>query len=470
MTQAGDLLALDVSSLAVKLRAKEISPVELTEAYLGRIAELDGTLRAYITVTEDVARASAKAAEAEIIAGRWRGPFHGVPVAIKDLLHTTGIRTTGGSKILAGFVPDDDATAWKRLAGGGAILLGKLNLHEFAYGITSTNPHWGAVRNPYDLDRIPGGSSGGSAAAIVAMMAPATIGTDTGGSIRIPAALCGCVGLKPTWSRVSRYGVIPLASTLDHVGPITRTVRDAAIMLGAIAGHDALDSTSSREPVPDYAASVSGDIKGVRIGVIRELNGGLSSDVSQSFGAAMKQLAALGAAVEEVSIPSIASAALVTTIITFAEALEYHEQWMRTRPADYGDDVRSLLEMGMGVTATSYVRAQRARARVLAEALNALEKHDVLAAPTSAIAAPRIDEATAITGAAGRLDMVQAILRFTSPFDATGQPALAIPTGLSPAGLPLSMQIIGRPFDEAAIIRVADAYERARGSLPAPKV
>ena len=303
MSASEDLLALDVAALSAKLRTREISPVELTEAYLDRIGALDGKLRTYITVTAEVARAAAKTAEAEISAGQWRGPFHGVPVAIKDLLYTRGIRTTGGSKILADFVPDHDSTVWKRLAAAGAVLLGKLNLHEFAYGLSCTNPHWGTVRNPYDLNRIPGGSSGGSAAAIVGRMAAATIGTDTGGSIRIPAALCGCVGLKPTFSRVSRHGVIPLASTLDHVGPIARTVRDAALMLGVIAGHDPTTrlraATRCRITLPRSAKTLAG----MRIGVIRDLNHGLSNEVARSFNAALKQLAAIGATVEEVSAP-----------------------------------------------------------------------------------------------------------------------------------------------------------------------
>ncbi|MFZ0889253.1 MAG: amidase [Candidatus Binataceae bacterium] len=470
MATASELIALDVASLSSKIRSREVSPVEVTEAYLGRIEELDAKLRTYITVTADLARAAAKAAETEIRAGKWRGPFHGIPVAVKDLLYTKGIRTTGGSKILADFVPDHDATVWKRLAEAGAVLLGKLNLHEFAYGVTSANPHWGAVRNPYDPERIPGGSSGGSAAAIVAGMAAATIGTDTGGSIRIPAAFCGCVGLKPTWSRVSRHGVIPLAYTLDHVGPITRTVRDAAIMLGVIAGQDPDDSSSSRNPVPDYTRALGGEIKGARVGVVRELTNALSDDVSHSFDTALKQLSALGAIVEDVSVPSIAAASVVNTAITFGEALEYHEQWMRTRAADYGPDVRRLLEAGMGVTASSYIRAQRGRARILADATDALDGREVLLAPTSAIPAPKLAETTILGAERGRIDLVQEVLRFTAPFDVTGQPALAIPIGLSPGGLPLSMQIIGRPFDEPSVIRVANAYERARGVLPPPKL
>ena len=360
-----ELLEFDVATLSGKLRARDISPVELTEAYLGRIEQTDGSLRAYITVTDTLARKAAKKAEAELAAGKWRGPLHGVPIALKDLVYTKGLRTTGGSKILADFKPDHDATVWTRLKRAGAVLLGKLNLHEFAYGITSSNPHWGIVRNPYALDRIPGGSSGGAAAAIVARSAAATIGTDTGGSIRIPAALCGCVGLKPTWSRVSRYGVLPLAYTLDHVGPITRTVRDAAMMLQIIAGADRNDSTSSRERVPDFSAGLDGQISGMRIGVIRELNDGLSDDVARSFNAALDTLRSLGATVDQVTIPSLPMAGIMNGIITWAEALEIHEDWMRTRPQDYGDDVRRILEIGMMTTATSYIRAQRARARTL---------------------------------------------------------------------------------------------------------
>ncbi|HEY6419173.1 MAG TPA: amidase [Candidatus Binataceae bacterium] len=467
-TPHDELLSFDVATLADKFRAREISPVEVTEAYLARIEQVEGKLHSYITVTDKVARKAAKKAEAEITAGKWRGPFHGVPIGLKDLLYTKGIRTTGGSKILADFKPDYDATVWARLARAGAVLLGKLNLHEFAYGISSSNPHWGIARNPYALDRIPGGSSGGSAAAIVACSAAATIGTDTGGSIRIPAALCGCVGLKPTWSRVSRYGVLPLAYTLDHVGPITRTVRDAALMLGVIAGHDRNDSTSSRERVRDYTKALDTGVSGIRIGVIRELNDGLSDDVAKSFHAAIDQFRSLGAVVDEATIPSLPLAGVITGIIVSGEALEIHEDWIRTRRQDYGEDVRRLLENGMMTTATAYIRAQRARARVLAEASAALASRDVLIAPGSAIGAPKIGEGGLLGQPEDRVDVGNAILRFTSPFDVTGQPALAIPTGLSSEGLPLSMQVIGRPFGEEQVIQVAAAYERARGAMPRP--
>jgi aspartyl-tRNA(Asn)/glutamyl-tRNA(Gln) amidotransferase subunit A len=463
-----ELLSFDVAALGARLHAKEISPVELTEAYLARIQRTDEKIRAYITVTDDLARKAARKAEHEIVAGKWRGPFHGVPIGLKDLCYTKGIVTTGGSKILSDFKPPHDCTVWTRLARAGAILLGKLNLHEFAYGITSSNPHHGFVRNPYGLDRIPGGSSGGSAAAIVARSAAATIGTDTGGSIRIPAALCGCVGLKPTWSRVSRYGVLPLAYTMDHVGPITRSVRDAALMLNVLAGHDRNDSTSSRERVTDYTQSLDADITGMKVGIVRELTDNLSADVEQSFAAATQQLRELGATVDEVSIPSLPLSGIINGIVTWAEATDIHHQWMATRPQDYGDDVRRLLEIGMMIPGSAYVRAQRARARVLAQATDALNGRDVLIAPGAAIAAPRIGDSRRFDADGEGVDVLSAILRFTQPFDVTGQPAIAIPTGLSTEGLPLSMQIIGRPFAEVTVLQIASAYEKARGALPAP--
>jgi aspartyl-tRNA(Asn)/glutamyl-tRNA(Gln) amidotransferase subunit A len=471
MSNHAEILDLDVSSLAEKIRAKTLSPVEITEAYLERIDAHQERLLAYITVTADDAREAARKAESEIMGGNWRGPFHGVPIALKDLCNTRSVLTTGGSKILSDFVPNFDCTVWARLREAGAILLGKLNLHEFASGATNTNPHWGTCRNPYNRDRIPGGSSGGSGAAIVAKMAAATIGTDTGGSIRIPAAFCGCVGMKQTWGRVSRFGVLPLADSLDHAGPITRTVRDAALMLQVIAGHDPHDATSSHEPVPDYVAGLNGDLKGVRVGVIKELLTGLSDEVARSFNEALRQLRILGAEVDEVDIPHIEMSSTIATNIMFAEAAEYHEQWMRTRAHDYGADVRRMLEAGMMTPGIYYVRAQRSRAAILAENLKALEHFTVLAAPTASIPAPRIDVGgRALSDSGQQIDMVAAVLRFTAPFNVTGQPALAIPTGLAPNGLPVSMQIIGKPFDETTVFRVADAYERAREPLPEPKL
>ncbi len=471
MNARADLLNHEVAVLGDKLRRKEVSPVELTEAYLEQIERLDAKLGCYITVTAEFARNSAKRAEQEILADNWRGPFHGVPIALKDLCSTKGIRTTGGSKILADHVPDFDCTVWQRLADAGAILLGKLNLHEFAAGATNTNPHWGTCRNPYNLAHIPGGSSGGSGAAIVAKLAAATIGTDTGGSIRIPAAFCGCVGMKQTYSRVSRYGVLPLADSLDHAGSITRTVRDAALMLQVIAGHDSNDPTSSREPVPEYASVCGREIRGMRLGIIRELRIGLDKDVEVSFKVALAKLLELGAEIDEVSIPSIEHIAGISSTITFVEAAEYHEEWMRTRAADYGIDVRRALEAGMLTPGLHYLRAQRARAVMLAQALQVLKNRSVLVAPTAAIPAPRIDVgARALLPGGEPANLLTAVLRFTAPFNVTGQPAIAIPTGLSHEGLPLSMQIIGRPFDESTVFQVGAAYEAARGPLAQPNL
>jgi aspartyl-tRNA(Asn)/glutamyl-tRNA(Gln) amidotransferase subunit A len=482
MSSFEEVLSFDVAALSEKIRSRQISPVELAEVYLDRIEQTDGQLRAYITVTAERARAAAKAAENEITRGLWRGPFHGIPVALKDLCYTKGILTTGGSKIFANFVPDFDCSVWERLEKAGAVLLGKLNLHEFAGGATTTNPHFGICRNPYDRERVPGGSSGGSAAAVAARSAAATIGSDTGGSIRIPAAFCGCIGMKQTWSRVSRYGVMPLADSLDHAGPITRSVPDAALMLQVIAGHDRNDPTSSQEPVPDLSSAIGKSIKGTRIGLVKQLSD-VRGEVASAFEAALVQLRQLGASVEEVSIPSMDQAAAIATTIMFAEAAEFHENWIRTRPQDYGLDIRRTLEAGMLTPAMYYVRAQRARAIVLAETLAALDGRLALVAPTAAIPAPKIAlvqpevalsrradglVSRTVSKSGEQVNMVTAVLRFTAPFNVTGQPAMAIPIGVSSEGMPLSMQIIGRPFDEVSVFQVAAAYEEARGPLPQP--
>jgi aspartyl-tRNA(Asn)/glutamyl-tRNA(Gln) amidotransferase subunit A len=468
-----ELLAFDIATLSQMLRKRQLSPVEVTEAYLARIQETEPRLNAYLTGTAGLARTAARAAEAEIAAGNWRGPLHGIPVALKDLCCTRGVRTTAGSRILAQWEPDHDATVWTRLREAGAILLGKLNLHEFAAGASSNNPHWGAVHNPYDLTRIPGGSSGGSAAAVAARSALASIGTDTGGSIRMPAAVAGCVGLKPTYGRVSRYGVIPLAFSVDHVGPMTRTVRDAALMLNVIAGHDPNDVTSSAAPVIDYTRGLGKGIRGLRIGVIYEFSEHLEPAVEASFKAALNVMEqGLGATVDEVSIPYLAMSAAMTarTMVVRAEALEYHERWLRERPSDYGADVRRLLEQGMAVTASSYVRAQRTRTLMLTQSESTLEDYNVLVCPTCSITAPQIGEERVQLPGGETLNVLAALSAFTAPFNATGQPAIALPTGLSPGGLPISIQIVGRTFDEETILTVAAAYEEARGPLPLPPI
>jgi len=464
------ILELDVAALSQKLRSRELSPLAVTDAYLDRIAATEPQLNAYITVTGELAREAARAAEAEIAAGRWRGPFHGVPVGLKDLCYTRDILTTAGSKVLANFVPVYDATVWTRLQRAGAVLLGKLNLHEFACGGTSTNPHFGAVRNPYDRTRIPGGSSGGSVAAVAARSNLATIGTDTRGSIRQPAALCGCVGLKPTYGRVSRYGVVALSYTLDHIGPITRTVRDAALMLNVIAGHDPNDSTSSGEPVPDYTRFLDGNLKGLRIAVIRDLSDWYEPEIERAFDESLRMLTSLGAVLDEVSIPSFKLGVQVSALIARPEMLDYHQDWLLHESSRYGDAVRPLVEGAMVIPAIIYIRAQRARALMVAESSRVLADHDVIVTPMCMTIAPPIGSDVVRSPSGAEVPYLPTFVAFTGPFDCTGQPAISVPSGLSSAGLPVAIQIAGRPFDEGRVLRVADAFERARGPLPPPKL
>ncbi len=462
--RSDELADLNVATLSAMLRARDVSSVEIVEAYLGRIAAHDERLGSYITVTADGARAAAANADREIAAGTWKGSFHGIPIGLKDNIYTKGTRTTGGSKVLADFLPDFDATVWAKLSAQGAILLGKQNLNEFAYG--------GLVkpcRNPYDADRLPGGSSAGSGAAVAARLCAAAVGTDTSGSIRIPAAQCGCVGVKPTYGRVSRYGVIPLAYTMEHVGPITRTVRDAAMMMNIIAGPDPRDSTASREPVPDFTSNLKMGAKGVRIGVIREFTTNLADDVSRLFQNALNMLRDLGASVDEVSIPEIEVGALINATVTSVEAFDYHERWLRQRRDAYGKDTRVNLEAGMMIPGIDYFRAQRGRARLLASVLRALKEHDVLVTPGVAAGAIRAADFARLGPRSADIGYRDQ-LRFTQPFDSTGQPALVVPSGLDREGLPASIQFVGRPFDEASLFRIAAAYETTRGPFKPPRI
>lgn len=452
----------DIATLSAKLQAREVSSLAVTDAYLDRIATHDERLGSYITVTADIARTSARKADREIAEGHWRGPFHGVPIGLKDNIYTSGIPTTAGSRVLANFRPGYDATVWTKLGAQGAVLLGKQNLNEFAYGGLIK-----ACRNPYDPARLPGGSSAGPGVAVAAQLCAAAVGTDTSGSIRIPAAQCGCVGFKPTYGRVSRYGVIPLAYTMDHVGPMTRSVKDAALMMNVVAGADANDSTAGSETVPDFAAGLGSSLEGVRVGIIHELTDRLSDDVSRLFEAATKLLASLGAIVDVVSLPIIEFGALINATVTFVEAFDYHEPWLRERKDDYGKDIRLNLETGMMIPAVDYLRAQRGRAHLLASMLEAMRDHDVLVSPGVATAAIKSRDFERLGNKSGEIGYRDQ-LRFTQPFNATGQPAIVVPTGLEHDGLPASMQIVGRPFEDQAVLRVAHGYEVARGPLPPP--
>jgi aspartyl-tRNA(Asn)/glutamyl-tRNA(Gln) amidotransferase subunit A len=456
------LAFLPLAELAPQLARRAVSPVELTRLYLARIERYDPTLRAYITVTAEAALAAARAAEQEIVAGRYRGPLHGVPLAIKDLLWTAGVRTTAGSRILADFVPTEDATTVARLRAAGAVLLGKTNLEEFAYGATSINPHYGACRNPWHCEHLAGGSSGGSAVAVVAGLCAAALGSDTGGSIRQPAALCGLVGLKPTYGRVSRHGAIPLSWAQDTVGPMTRTVRDAALLLQVLAGPDDRDPACSAVPVPDYTAAVDAGVRGLRLGVPTEFFWErLDPEVERAVRAAIDVLAGLGARVEPLAFPHWPATAAAGATILAAEAATYHADWLRTRPEDYGPAVRARLRVGATLLALDYLQAQQARAVLVREARALFARCDALLTPAVPLPAPRLD-ADQITWPDGtREDIRGATLRFTRPFNLLGFPALSVPCGFTAGGLPVGLQVVGRPFDEPTVLRVAAAYEAA---------
>lgn len=457
-----ELVWKPIAELTRLIAGREVSPVEIVQAYLDRIEALDGKLRAFITVCRDEALGAAKTAEAAVMRGESLGPLHGIPIGFKDLFATKGTRTTGGSKILAEWIPEEDATVVARLKAAGAIVLGKLNLHEFAYGPEGLNVHFGNTWNPWDAHthRIAGGSSSGSGVAVAAGLAAGALGSDTGGSIRIPAALCGLTGLKPTYGRASRAGVLPLAWSMDHVGPMTRTAADAAILLGPMAGHDPWDPTTSGLPVPDYTAALTGDIRGLRVGVLRAFfleSAGLV--LRQAVEQAVKRLQEQGVRVEEVGLETVAHASGASFAIVGAEALAYHEEWMKTRPDDYGPDVRDRLRLGAFVSATQYLKAQRARRLIRQEVDALLADLDVLIAPVTPIVATPVGQ-TEVVVEGDRQDVRSSLIRLTRVFNLSGHPVCAVPCGFTVAGLPMGMQIVGRPFDEATILRVADAYQR----------
>ena len=450
-----------IAELAPRIQKKEVSPLEVTQVYLDRIDRLNDEYLAYLTLLRDEALAAARSAEQEIAHGQYRGPLHGIPIALKDLFAVKGVRMTCGSKIMADHVADSDATVVTRLRQAGTILLGKLNMHEFAWGGTSLNPHYGTPRNPWDRTRLPGGSSGGSAVAMAAGLALGTLGTDTGGSVRIPASLSGIVGLKPTYGRVSRFGVYPLSHSCDHVGPMVRRVADAAILLHAIAGPDPSDPTASTAAVPDYTAALKEDIRGLRLGVPQEyFFDDIEPEVRESVQAAIQHLSDLGATVEAVSIPSIQHVIASSTAIIAAEAYEIHARTMQTHSQDYGTDVRTRLLLGACVQAAQYLKAQRFRSLLRQEMLDLLDQVNALVTPTTVLAASRIDQPTVTIGDK-EFPVAAHIARATRPFNMTGLPAISVPCGFTPEGLPVGLQIVGRPFEEATVLHLAYAYEQS---------
>jgi len=457
-----DLTFASATELARMIAAREVSPVEVVRAHLERITALDGSLRTFITLTADAALAAAAAAEAAVVAGGPLGPLHGVPLGLKDLYDTAGVRTTGGSRILADRVPAADATVVRRLREAGMIVLGKLNMVEFAYGPEGLNPHYGHPRNPWDATthRMAGGSSSGSGAAVAAGLAPVALGSDTGGSIRIPCSLCGLTGIKPTYGRVSRAGVLPLSWSMDHVGPMTRSAADCALVLGAMAGYDPADPSTSVLPVPDYTAALTGNVRGLRVGLLRGFFlESATAEVRAAVEGAATALEKAGAVVDEVALPGVRHAGAGSLAVVATEALAYHAAWLRTRAADYDPDVRTRLMLGAFVTGVHYVRAQQARALLRREVDEALARRDVLLAPATPITAPAIEARQATLGD-GPADIRSALIRLTRPFNFSGHPACALPCGVTAGGLPIGMQIVGRPFDEATVLRAADAYQR----------
>jgi len=438
------------------LRRRKISTVELLDAVLERIERLNPELNAFITVAAERARADARRAEREIARGRRRGPLHGIPLPLKDNIETQGIRTTAGSKILADFVPARDADVVTALRQAGAVIIGKTNLHEFAYGITNENPHYGPARNPWDRTRVSGGSSGGSAVALASGMGFGSVGTDTGGSIRIPSALCGIVGLKPTFGRVSVRGVIPLSVSLDHVGPLARSAEDVALLLAAI---------SAKEHA--FRASAAG-VRGRKSRRLRVTLGWprdfffekVDDEVARAIEAAVKLLEKRGAKVRQVSLPHLADSADAGTQIALAEALHYHQSagFYPARAADYGADVRSRLELGGNVRAADYLRALDARAPIVVEFDAALAGVDAIVAPPAPIAAPRIGES--VVKIRGEEETVRsALVRVSRPANFTRHPAISIPCGFTAEGMPIGMQLIARHWDEARLLEIAQFYE-----------
>jgi aspartyl-tRNA(Asn)/glutamyl-tRNA(Gln) amidotransferase subunit A len=459
---------MTIREAAAGLRSRQFSSVELATAALSRIDRHNADLRAFITVTAEPALEQARQADRELAAGQDRGPLHGVPVALKDLFATKGVRTTGGSKVYQNWVPQINATVVEKLLAAGAVLLGKLNMHELAYGITSANPHFGAVRNPWNRAHSPGGSSGGSGVAVATRMVFMAMGTDTGGSIRIPASFCGAVGLKPTYGRVSRFGVLPLGYSLDHMGPLTRTVRDAALALNAIAGHDPRDTASSRHPVVDYVPDPDCSIRGVRVGFPESFFfERLHEDVESAVRGALARAESLGAVVKPVRLPDMEALNAVARVVLLSEASAVAEPFLNDR-SQFGADVLALLDQGRLVPATDYINAQRLRRKMRREFNQVWQEVDCLITPATPTPAPRIGDTTIRIG--GRDEDVRlATTRLVRGVNALGLPALSLPCGLSAAGLPVGMQIIGPAFEEALLLRVGAALEDAGvGAPPCP--
>jgi len=451
---------MNIQQAGAALRSRKVSSRELTEQCLKRIENANPVLNAFLTVTAPEALAAADAADQELAAGTDRGALHGIPIALKDVFSTKGIRTTCGSLLFKDHVPDFNCAVAERLAAAGCVLLGKTHMHELAYGVTSNNPHFGPVRNPWNTERVPGGSSGGSGAAVAAELAFLAMGSDTGGSIRVPGAFCNAVGLKPTYGRVSRYGVMPLDFSLDHMGPLTRNVRDAAICLQALAGRDERDETSSHAFVDSYVPEEGVSIRGLRIGIPASFYfDRLDAEVAAAVRKMVQLAAGLGAQVEVVAVPDIAALNAIGRVILLSEAAATFEPFAPRRE-EFGADVRVLFDQGALLPATDYVNAQRLRRQFISRFQQLFTTIDVLLTPVTPTVAKRIGEGTIVVGGVEE-DFRLATTRLVRGINVLGLPAISIPCGFDEERMPIGLQMIGRPFAERQLLAAAAALEDA---------
>ncbi len=455
-----DYASLTLADQARLLQQGEVKATELASAALERIEKLDSQVNAFITVMSESAMREAEAADAEIAAGKYRGGMHGIPVGLKDLICTKGVRTTVGSDVLRDFVPAEDAEVVTRLKAAGAVIIGKTNMHEFAYGPTNLNGHYGDVRNPWNPDRISGGSSGGSGAAVAARMLPMAIGSDTGGSIRIPASLCGITGIKPTYGRVSRHGTFPCAWSLDHLGPMCQTAEDAAIALQVMAGYDEKDAGSSHVDVPDYLAELNDDVRGLPIAILTEyVEAQNQPAVRPAFANAVAAFRELGLQIEEISVPDVKFAMAASTAIQSAECSEYHRESLRLHGERYGADVRERIESGYYVSGADYVRGQRIRRQLNEQFAELFKRYRAIIYPSLPVAAFRRDTPTVEIGGkqyGGR----GALVGQCRLFNLVGTPVISLPSGFDEEGLPLGLQLATAAFDEVTALRLGHAFQK----------
>jgi len=450
-----ELTALTLTEAAGLIDRREVSPLELAQAHLERIELVDPRLNSYLTLMAESALQSAREAEAAQARGERLGPLHGLPVALKDLFDTRGVRTTVGSSFFKDNIPSQDAFVVRRLAQAGAVILGKLNMHEIALGVTNANPHFGACHNPWDLQRIPGGSSGGCGAALAAELCLGALGTDSGGSIRIPSSLCGVVGLKPTYGRVSLKGVIPLSWSVDHAGPMARRVADVALLLQVIAGYDPYDPSSVDLLIEDYQAQLQQGVGGWKLALADDAYfSRVEPDVQSALQEAGKVFAGLGAHVEPVEVPRAREAARTNGLILTSDAAAYHRERMAERPQGFGQDVLQRLRNGASYSSTDYALARRIQAEIRRRFEKLFAHYDLLLTPTTPTPAPPIEGPDAV-------EQARILTSFTAPFNLSGLPALSLPCGFSQAGLPIGLQIVGPPWAEARLLRAAAAFEAA---------